>query len=308
MWKNYFYYSKRERWGIMVLMVLILAVGAASFFIPSQWTDTPSTDETFEQEYEAFITSLAERNRETYANQRNNPGWGDRNRNHSQQKALLTPFDPNTADSAGFVQLGLPPWMARNILRYRAKGGTFRKPEEFRKVYGLTEEQFTSLLPYIHIAESPERKDTIQLLAKQTSPDTLRFYKYPAGTIIDLNRADTTELKKIPGIGSGIARLIVNYRKQLGGFYCLEQLADIRLSADKLRHWFSVDPDETQRINLNKASIERINAHPYIDFYQAKVIVEYRQKKGELKSIQQLKLYEEFTSKDMERIAPYVCY
>ena len=29
---------------------------------------------------------------------------------------------------------------------------------------------------------------------------------------MNLNEADTTELKKIPGIGSAIARMIVNYR------------------------------------------------------------------------------------------------
>lgn len=43
-------------------------------------------------------------------------------------------------------------------------------------------------------------------------------YKYPEGTLVDLSEADTTELKKIPGIGSGIARMIVAYRKRLGGF------------------------------------------------------------------------------------------
>ena len=45
--------------------------------------------------------------------------------------------------------------------------------------------------------------------------------------MLDLNRADTAELKKIPGIGSGIARLIVNYRQRLGGFYQIEQLQEI---------------------------------------------------------------------------------
>jgi DNA uptake protein ComE-like DNA-binding protein len=47
--------------------------------------------------------------------------------------------------------------------------------------------------------------------------------------------------------------------------------------------------------------------HPYINFYQAKVIVEYRKKKGNIKSLKQLSLYEEFTPADFERLEPYVC-
>ncbi len=301
-WKKFLYYSRRERAGIAVLMVLILLSEAVSLSVPSAWTKDGTTGESFDHAYASFVASLSEQEHDRSVQSSYTSG------RHRKQEAHLAPFDPNTTDSAGFTRLGLPPWMARNILRYRAKGGTFRQPEEFRKVYGLTEEQFATLLPYIQIAEKPGQKDTVRLLAQHVAADSLQFYKYPAGTVIDLNRADTTELKKIPGIGSSIARMIVGYRKQLGGFYRIEQLSEIRLATDKLHTWFSVRPGDTQRINLNKAGIERINAHPYISFYQAKVIVEYRRKKGELKSLQQLKLYEEFTPQDFERIEPYVCF
>ncbi|EXY62450.1 helix-hairpin-helix domain-containing protein, partial [Bacteroides fragilis] len=51
-----------------------------------------------------------------------------------------------------------------------------------------------------------------------------------------------------------------------------------------------------------------LKAHPYINFYQAKIIVEYRKKKGILKSLKQLSLYEEFTPQDLERISHYICF
>ena len=73
--------------------------------------------------------------------------------------------------------------------------------------------------------------------------------KYKTGTILDLNRADTTELKKVPGIGSGIARLIVGYRQRLGGFYQIEQLKDINLDTQQLQAWFSIDLTNVHRIN-----------------------------------------------------------
>ena len=95
--------------------------------------------------------------------------------------------------------------------------------------------------------------------------------------------------------------MIVNYRKKLGAFYRIEQLQEIHLKVEKLRPWFSIAPDEIRRINLNKASVERMMHHPYINYYQARVIVEHRKMK-------QLSLYEEFTSADLERIEPYICY
>ena len=91
--------------------------------------------------------------------------------------------------------------------------------------------------------------------------------------MLDLNNADTTELKKIPGIGSGIARLIVGYRKRLGGFYKIEQLEEVHLDYHQLQAWFTVAPSEIRRINLNHAGIERLCYHPYINIYQAKALV-----------------------------------
>lgn len=132
--------------------------------------------------------------------------------------------------------------------------------------------------------------------------------KYPSGTLVDLNRADTTELKKIPGIGSGIARLIIGYRQRLGGFYNITQLQEIHLDTSQLQSWFSIDTRAIHLINLNRSSIERLRHHPYINFYQAKAFVEYRKKKGDLHSLKPFALYEEFSDTDLEKISHYVCF
>ncbi|MEY8685550.1 ComEA family DNA-binding protein [Bacteroides sp. AN502(2024)] len=302
MWKDFLYYTKTERQGIIVLVVLILGVYAApklfSFF--SRVEDTGCAEnEKFDKEYNDFISSL----RETQPRPKSDHSF----QSSPQREIKLAMFDPNTADSATFLSLGLPSWMARNILRYRNKQGKFRHPEDFRKIYGLTEEQYRTLYPYIQIRKDFNSKDTVRLLTiPSIQRDTLM--KYSPGTIISLNSADTTELKKIPGIGSSIARMIVNYRERLGGFSRIEQLQEIHLKVDKLRPWFSIDTHQTRRINLNKAGMERMMHHPYINYYQAKAIIEYRKKKGPLKSLKQLSLYEEFTPTDLERIEPYICY
>lgn len=142
----------------------------------------------------------------------------------------------------------------------------------------MTEEQYQTLSPYIYFtAEDTIRKATSLLTLQQAPKDSI--YKYPAGTVLNLNHADTTELKKVPGVGSGIARSIVNYRQRLGGFYRIEQLQEIHLDYRQLQAWFTVTPSEIRRINLNRVGIERLRNHPYINFYQAKALVEYRKRK-----------------------------
>lgn len=299
MWKDFFYFTRMERQGIIVLAVLIALVFTACWLVSSQEEAIVTDTGKFEKDYADFVASIEERKKKQNANYKND---------FRERKVVLSPFDPNTTDSIGFLDLGLPSWMAKNILRYRAKGGKFRVPEEFKKIYGLTEEQYAILLPYIYINDASVKRDTVRLLARESQRDSTKVYKYPTGTVIDLNEADTTELKKIPGIGSGIARMIVGYRRQLGGFYDIEQLKEIQINTRELRPWLMIGKNKIQQLNLNKASIERLRAHPYINFYQAKVMVEYRKKKGSLKSLKQLALYEEFTEEDLKRISHYICF
>ena len=305
MWKDFFYFSRTERQGVIILAVLIIGLCITGWLISASGTDDcnsnpASNDPSLEAEYNSFIASLQERKKNP--KRKYYPSFES-----TSQEIRLFPFNPNTVDSATLTQLGLPAWMARNILRYRRKGGTFHFPEDFKKVYGLTAQQYTTLFPYIQIPQTARSKDTVRLLAVQQEKKEIP-YKYPTGTMINLNEADTTELKKIPGIGSHIAQMIVHYRKRLGGYYQIEQLEDIQLKVEKLRPWFTIINDNTARINLNRASIERLMKHPYINFYQAKAIIDFRKKNGTIKSLKQFALFEEFTPTDLDRISHYICY
>ena len=312
--KKFFYFTRTERRGILLLCTLILLVygGAQVYFHRQEKASRPSAEDRAEQlrmqqEEEDFLATIQEEEEKGRARHRPPEDTGFR-----PGKPAVTPFpfDPNRADSLTLCRLGLPGWMARNIVRYRERGGRFRHPEDFRKIYGLTDEQYAALEPYIRIApQDTARPAPPRLYTAQTERDTMaRPYKYPAGTVIELNRADTTELKKIPGIGSGIARLITGYRQRLGGFYTLEQLREIDLDPEPLRPWLRIDSTAIRRLNLNRVGIDRLRRHPYFNFYQAKAIVERRKKHGPLRSLKVFALYEEFTEADFERMRHYVCF
>ena len=158
-------------------------------------------------------------------------------------------------------------------------------------------------------ADKPrEPRDTVHSLLVDTFPRYEKIEKYAPGTVVDLNKTDTTELKKIPGIGSAIARMIVTYRSQLGGFYDVGQLADINLDVNQLLSWFSVDEADITKIAVNKSSVDRLRHHPYINFYQAKALVEHRRKHGDLHSLKPFVLYDEFSESDLERINHYLTF
>jgi competence ComEA-like helix-hairpin-helix protein len=207
------------------------------------------------------------------------------------------------------------------MLKYRAKGGRYRKAEDMKRLYGMTDSMYVRLLPYIHIdtAAIDQYRDSLRrsrrdTLAKDSMP---RWVSQKRDTILNLRTADTTELKKIRGIGSYRAQQIVRYRKQLGGFTSVEQLYDIKalkpllsdtLSADSLLAHFWLDSIVVDPLPVNSASLERLQRHPYLSFEQAKAIYELRRRKSRLTSIEPLQRLECFTPDELQRIEPYLSF
>lgn len=230
----------------------------------------------------------------------------------------LFAFDPNRCDSTSLVRLGFPPWMARNLLKYRAKGGCFRQTDDLRKLYGMTDSLYTRIAPYVAIASSqPAHAAVDQPKAAKERPsvylsrsDSLyrRMEKYPEGTQIELNRCDTTQLKKIPGIGSYTARRIVSYRERLGGFIRLKQLREIRLNEEVLAPWFTLDSTAVTPLQVNQLPMKQLLAHPYLNYRQSRAIMQYRERHGPLPSIEVMKGWEEFTANELQRVAPYLSF
>lgn len=297
MWKDFFYYTKSERRVILLLLAIaLLLLGIWAIMEYLRPVEVPVTLSESE-EIDSFLANLEEQEKIRKSHTPKN-----------EISAVLHPFDPNTADSVLLRQLGLPVYIVRNILKYRAKGGVFRSPESFSRIYGLKEEVYQKLKPYITIAPlvsvSHVRTDTFRQLK-----DTIPYIpKYEEGTIVDLNKADTSILKRIPGIGSTLARMIVVYRQRLGGFYDVSQLQEVPHVGVELNKWFVVTPAGLHKIQVNSASLDKLRSHPYMDFYKAKAIMEYRRKRGKIKGLSQLSMFEEFTEKDLKRLSPYLTF
>ena len=246
MWKDFFYFSKRERQAILIVIVFIAGVFLGKFlFTPAA---LPPVEELELQDKPEGQTS-------------------ERNENKNNKEA--------PAYSAS-KQKSHQPYRKQN-----------NQPEQ-RTYY-----------------QQPEK--AIQAPKQNQYPVSEKFSE---GTVIEINSSDTTQLMKIPGIGSSFAKRIVGYRTILGGYYRIEQLQEVygmyEELYEKITPYLEVNPDSIKMIPANTASIDKLKAHPYLNFYQAKAIVETRKKRGELKSVNELSLLEEFTEDDFERIKYYL--
>lgn len=227
-------------------------------------------------------------------------------------------FDPNTADSTELLRLGLQPWQVRNIYKYRAAGGRYHKPTDFARLYGLTLKQYKRLEPYIKIEkevmaadvykktddEKPKKKDTA-LIAYPI--------KITEGEHININTADTNQLKQIPGIGSYYARRIVSFRQRLGGIANVHQLLEIQGFPESSLKYMSVGESANNRnlppitrIRINHLDVNALSRHPYIRYIQAKEIMNHRRLRGPIKKADDLRRLPSFTDKEVERVKPYI--
>jgi competence ComEA-like helix-hairpin-helix protein len=136
--------------------------------------------------------------------------------------------------------------------------------------------------------------------------------KYPAGTKVELNTADTASLKKVPGIGSAFARRIATYRSKLGGFYTVEQLREVYgLEDDErflpLKDWFYADTSFIAKLPVNYLPPDSLAKHPYLNYRQARIICQLR-KQNVLSGWENLSLLDEFTDADRERLSAYLSF
>jgi DNA uptake protein ComE-like DNA-binding protein len=293
---KFFYLQKSDRRTIILLLCVIVAA-----VVVMKTVDDGSTEEA--------APTLQVTDKQDHR-QRQQP------RNHAyyqteERKADLFPFDPNTADSTQLLRLGLQPWQVRNIYKYRAAGGVYRQPRDFARLYGLTLKQYRRLEPYIRIKE--EDMPAERYFYKYEPIEERDTMKYPiklqAEERIVLNRADTAQLRKVPGIGPYFARKIVEYRERLGGYYRVQQLLEIEDFPETAVDFFII-PDDTQlrKLNINRLSLNELKRHPYLNFYQARAIVDYRRLHGTIQSLDQLSLLRDFPREAIERLTPYVEY
>ena len=348
--KDFFYFTKGERNGIFFLIILIVLVAIAPLVYLHYYPNHTYNNQDFAKEIIAFEKSLKQNDKQSYQNRL------DKYIEERYDTLELFYFDPNTATNESLKKLGLSKKQISTINNYRNKGGKFFTKDDFRKIYGIRQNQFLKLKPYILLADkiqktqssnssneklnikdslfyfdpntiSSEKLSLLGLNSKQIK--TIENYRTQGGIFykkedfkkiyginevtynklapyikieqlttnkqkiitqnIDINSASFNELVKIKGIGKYLANNIIWYRNKLGGFVKKEQLLEIKnfrkSTYDNISTQIIIDTDKIKKININFAEISELSKHPYLNYKQAKAIVNYRTKNGSYSQI-----------------------
>jgi competence protein ComEA len=307
--KEYLTFSKKERTGIVVLLLLILVTCLLPYFIgPTVTKPDEATYRKFQQQVALLQAAIDSGGKTAPAHSYH---YEELASDESKGPYHLFTFDPNTLPAEGWKKLGVRERTIHTIMNYRAKGGRFRHPEDLYKIYGLKPEEAERLVAYVQlpdVAPVPEEKPR-----QYVYDSSYRKYDKPAfpkPEIIDINTADTTAFIALRGIGGKLANRIVHFREKLGGFYTVGQVGETYGLPDstfqQVKAFLQCNAPIIRKINVNTADVPVLREHPYIRWQLANAIVQYRQQHGVFSTLDQLLQINLVTPEVLARIKPYL--
>jgi competence ComEA-like helix-hairpin-helix protein len=308
---DYLTFSKRDRIGIVILLVVIMTV----FLMPSVISKTNTKHTGNDTAWVASLKKLeikeADNNYDDQYDEENSNNYQyDRGANtySIKTKGDLFVFDPNTLTFEGWQKLGLRDKTIRTIQNYLSKGGKFKKPEDLKRIYGLLPIEVDRISPYIKIVtEQPGNNSFVNNTTAETPP--VKTYT-SRNHSIDINTADTTAFIALPGIGSKLAARIINFRDKLGGFYSIHQVGETFGLPDstfqKIKQYLKLENSSIRKININTATADELKAHPYIRYNIANTIIAYRNEHGLYAKVEDIKKVMAVTDEIYSKISPYL--
>ena len=282
--RQFLLYSASERRAVIVLCVLIVLVCIApSAYRCYRTAPKPSAIDS------SKIRAIA-----LFKTEYGNDSIDAENPTVANSSSLFS-FDPNTIGITEWLKLGLTEKQAAVIEKYKGKGGKFRKPEDLRKIYVLSDEMKEKLLPYI-------------VIAKEKDNDFKTIVEKPL--ILDINSADSGDFEELRGIGPARAARIVKYREQLGGYISIDQVAEVYNLPDsvyqEIKPHLILKEVNIKKLNLNEADYETLKKHPYIKGKIAGALIKWRGFNGRFESLDQLKEIKPMNELQLERLKPYI--
>ena len=282
--KDYFTYNRKERNGILllsfVLFLLLIFYQFTHLFVSETITDF--------SEFEKAIAELKYIEEDA----------------KSEYKDSLFKFNPNSLNDNGWLALGLSEGKLKVLRNYQNSGGYFKQKEDLKRCYAIGDDFYNKIKNYVVIP----RIDNLQTSKKEIKADNSQ--PITIVKIVEINQADSLQLISIKGIGPFYAKQIIKYRKELGGFLSYNQFFEIwgldKLDLEKLKVQTQIDTTRIRKININRTEINEFRKHPYINYKEAKMIVNYRTQHGDFKSLKDIQKIKPISPEKFRKIAPYL--
>ncbi len=208
---KYFYYTKSERNGVLILLSLCLCVLVLSKSgLMTQKVKTEPDFASFEAEFAVLENTFGQ----------NTAFTADKKIGKATR---FFAFDPNDVSHTELLELGLSERVATIWQNFRAKGGRFFKNDDVKKIYGLSEADYVQLEPFISIQKtSPTATTAPDFWQKDLSQTPVEIKRF----LFDPNTASEIELLTL-GLEQKVVKNIIKYRQSGGKFYKKEDLKKI---------------------------------------------------------------------------------
>lgn len=270
--KDLFNFSRRERNGMFVLLVILL-LSILVYYLPKDYLNNPDPDfSEFKNELEIF---MAER------------------KSSNEDSTIWTGniFDPNELTVEEWSSMGLSQKEAATICRYISKGGRFRKKQDLLKMYCIDSTFFSRIEAFISIPQKPS--------------DNFKHFKKKEGTrelfLFDPNSATENDLSDL-GLSKTQVKNVLAYRNKGGKFTKKQDMMKIYSINENL--YRNLEPfinlpdtlvlmDNLSKPDYSSWSINQLDAGQLasiegVDKYTANRIIKYRDLLGGYHSERQL--------------------
>lgn len=283
--KSHFFLDSRQRSGILLLVLVLIASWGVYFLITPNVSYEPEalTDEEL-QIFEMRIDSLKQIKL-------------------AESQPKIYPFNPNfITDYKGYT-LGMSLSEIDKLLLFRENDQWVNSAEDFQKVTGVSDSLLQTIAPYFKF---PEWVANSKPKASKTS-----FSYSDEKSKSDLNNADFKSLMDVKDLDEIIVKRLLSYRKRLGGFLEDDQLYDIygisksQVYAIKDRFTVQSKP-EIQLVDVNAANASDLSTVPFVTFEIARDIIDYRILHERINDLDELLKIDGITSYKLERIKLYL--
>ena len=267
---TYFYFSKSQRSGLLVLLVLIVVLQTIYFCVDFS---LPIKENPEKEKWLAVQT-----------------GIDSLKSTMSIKGSKLYPFNPNFISDYKGYKLGMTVVEIDRLLSFRKQNKFVNSAEEFQKITQVSDSLLGVIAPYFKFPDWVKQKTKWKTFPNSNYST---FAKKEKLIVIDINIATSEELVKVYGVGEVIAQRILSYKESLGGFVAMEQLNEVwGLSPEvlaNLNKQFKVKSmTGIKKVDVNNASIKELAQFPYFKYTVAKQIVIYRSMNGTINSVDDL--------------------
>lgn len=288
--KSHFTFSKQQRSGILLLLLLIVSLLCVYWFVDFSEEDTLDISSSEIVSMQKEIDSL-------------------RTVEIENKKPKKYPFNPNfITDYKGYT-LGMTNEEIDRLLQYRKEGKWINSAADFKKVTGVSDSLLNVLSPYFKFPDwvnNPKPRSDFKDYKSEKGFNEKTFSQK-----IDLNIATEEQLQQVSGIGEALSKRIISYREKLGGFSHDVQLYSVYglepSVVQRALNLFTVKtPKPITKINVNTASSSDISTVPGISFEMAKKIWEFRRLREKVTTTEELAKIEGMTERKLQLIQLYL--